>query len=116
MILAFASNMVGIMSSLIANLSGSAGAITWALMDYYTYRNMSAFGFCAGAVVGLVCVTPASGFISPGAGILFGAAGAATSNLAVRFNTRFNFEDTLDVFTMHGISGVVGNLLTVIHT
>jgi Amt family ammonium transporter len=112
---AFAGGMIGLMSAIVANLSGSAGAITWAIMDYRSTKGFSAFGFCAGAVVGLVCVTPGSGFISPGAGIIFGICGAAASNLALRVNSYLFFEDTLDVFAMHGVSGVVGNILTVSH-
>jgi Amt family ammonium transporter len=72
----------------------------------------SAVGVSVAAVVGLVAVTPAAGFVTPMAAILIGGLAAAVSYAAVRALGRTRVDDTLDVFACHGVGGIVGALLT----
>jgi Amt family ammonium transporter len=69
-------------------------------------------GACVGAVVGLVAVTPAAGFITVGQSIMVGLVASFVSNAAAHFKSRTALDDTLDVFPCHGLGGVVGMVLT----
>jgi Amt family ammonium transporter len=95
------------------NLASAAAMITWIFFDRYRDRKMSAVGACIGAVVGLVAITPASGFVSLGDSVLIGFVASLISNLCIDFFHRLDrFDDTLDVFASHRIGGMVGMLLT----
>jgi len=94
------------------NLASAAAMITWVFYERFQNRKMSALGACIGAIVGLVAITPAAGFVSIGHSILIGFVAALTSNWAIRLQSKFSVDDTLDVFPSHGIGGVVGMLLT----
>ncbi|KAL1922981.1 uncharacterized protein VTP21DRAFT_9357 [Calcarisporiella thermophila] len=109
---ALGSTMRAAMAFLVTNLSACVGAITWVALDFRSERKYSALGFCSGAVAGLVTITPASGFVGPGPSIVFGVVGAAACNLVVKYKHRFAVDDALDVFALHGIGGIVGDLLT----
>ena len=69
-------------------------------------------GFCIGAVVGLVAITPAAGFVAIPQSIFIGMIAAIISNIAVYFKQKSTLDDTLDVFPCHGIGGMVGMLMT----
>nr|HPN18774.1 ammonia channel protein [Chitinophagales bacterium] len=69
-------------------------------------------GACIGAVVGLVAITPACGFVNVGESIAIGAIAAVCSNFAVHFKNKSTLDDTLDVFPCHGVGGMVGMILT----
>ena len=88
--------------------------IAWAFFDRMRNRKMSAVGACIGAVVGLVAITPAAGFVSLGESIFIGGISAVISNLAVDFKNSTSLDDTLDVFPCHGLGGIVGMILTAI--
>jgi Amt family ammonium transporter len=75
-------------------------------------RKPSAMGACIGAVVGLVAITPASGYVSIPASLIIGFVSASISNLVVEWRTRTTIDDTLDVFPCHGVGGMVGMILT----
>jgi Amt family ammonium transporter len=96
----------------VSNLAASVGGLTWMLMDYRLERKFSALGFCSGAIAGLVCVTPGSGYVTPASSIAFGICGGIACNLAVKLKHIFDFDDALDVFAVHGVGGVTGNILT----
>ncbi|CAG8533819.1 2611_t:CDS:2 [Ambispora gerdemannii] len=100
------------MACVVTNLSAAVGGLTWMLLDYRLERKLSALGFCSGAVAGLVAITPGSGFVGPSSAVLFGFLGGLACNLAVKVKHWLDFDDALDVFAVHGIGGVVGNLLT----
>ena len=72
----------------------------------------SALGACIGAVVGLVAITPAAGFVTVRESMLIGLAASVISNLAVHLRTKSTLDDTLDVFPCHGVGGMVGMLAT----
>jgi ammonium transporter, Amt family len=69
-------------------------------------------GFCIGAVVGLVAITPAAGFVAIPQSIFIGAVAAVISNVAVYYKQKSKLDDTLDVFPCHGLGGMVGMLMT----
>eukprot|EP00835_Amoeboradix_gromovi_P003119 NODE_195_length_15388_cov_0.563926.p4 type:complete len:310 gc:universal NODE_195_length_15388_cov_0.563926:10210-11139(+) len=77
------------------NLAASSGSLTWMIIDYVKRGKFSAISFCSGAVAGLVAVTPASGFVSPGSSILIGVIGASCCWLASKLKSRLNFDDTV---------------------
>jgi len=91
--------------------AASAG-LTWMFFDVIKGKKPSVLGFCIGAVVGLVAITPAAGFIGIPQSMIVGLAGAVVSNIAVSIKQRSTLDDTLDVFPCHGLGGMVGMLLT----
>jgi ammonium transporter, Amt family len=91
--------------------AASAG-LTWMFFDVIKGKKPSVLGFCIGAVVGLVAITPAAGFVGIPQSIIIGLVGAVVSNIAVSIKQRSTLDDTLDVFPCHGLGGMVGMLLT----
>jgi Amt family ammonium transporter len=96
------------------NTAAAAAALAWGFFDAVRGRKVSAMGICIGAVVGLVAITPAAGYVSVGASVFIGAFSAVVSNLAVHFKSKSTLDDTLDVFPCHGIGGVFGMLATAV--
>lgn len=94
------------------NLASATAMITWVFYERFQNRKMSALGACIGAIVGLVAITPAAGYVSIGSSVLIGFIAALTSNWAIRLQSKFAVDDTLDVFPSHGVGGVVGMVLT----
>jgi Amt family ammonium transporter len=94
------------------NFASASAMITWVLFDALVGRKISAMGACIGAVVGLVAITPAAGYVNLGQSIFIGFAAAIISNLAVYYKQRTSLDDTLDVFPCHGVGGIVGMILT----
>src|SRR6188474_44664 len=91
--------------------AASAG-LTWMFFDVIKGKKPSVLGFCIGAVVGLVAITPAAGFVGIPQSIIVGLVGAVVSNIAVSIKQKSTLDDTLDVFPCHGLGGMVGMLLT----
>ena len=94
------------------NIASATAMLTWLLADGATGKKRSATGAAIGAVVGLVAITPAAGFVTVGQSVFFGFIASLISYLAVRLKSRTNIDDTLDVFPCHGLGGIVGMLLT----
>jgi len=92
--------------------ASAAAALAWIAFDAIRHRKISAMGTCIGAVVGLVAITPAAGYVSVAQSIVIGTVASIISNLAVHWKTRSTLDDTLDVFPCHGVGGIVGTLLT----
>ncbi|CAI2163634.1 17837_t:CDS:2 [Funneliformis geosporum] len=109
---AYGANARAGMAATVTSLSAAVGGLTWVLMDYRLERKLSALGFCSGAVAGLVSITPGSGFVGPAPAVAFGFLGGFCCNFAVKIKHIFDFDDALDVFAVHGVGGIVGNLLT----
>ena len=80
--------------------------------DVLKGKKPSVLGFCIGAVVGLVAITPAAGFVAIPQSITVGVVAAIVSNIAVYYKSKSKLDDTLDVFPCHGVGGMVGMLLT----
>jgi ammonium transporter, Amt family len=110
---ALAANGAAAMAFLTTNTASAAAAVAWLCCDVARGRKPSALGACIGAVVGLVAVTPAAGFINVGASLFIGAIASVISNWAVHFkSSRTQIDDTLDVFPCHGVGGIVGMIAT----
>lgn len=92
--------------------ASAAAAFTWIIFDVLRGRKPTAMGTCIGAVVGLVAITPAAGFITIPQSFIVGVTGAVVSNLMVEWRTKTSIDDTLDVFPCHGVGGMVGMILT----
>lgn len=111
---ALAANGQAVQAFLTTNTASAAGMITWMILDWLQKGKPSAVGACIGAVVALVAITPAAGFVSVGASLLIGVTGAVVSYYAVLLRSRTGVDDTLDVFPCHGVGGIVGMLLTAV--
>ena len=94
------------------HFASAAGMITWIFFERFQGRKMNAVGACIGAIVGLVAITPAAGFVSIQESILIGFTAALVSNWAIARQKRSGLDDTLDVFPSHGVGGMVGMVLT----
>ena len=92
--------------------ASAAALMTWIFFDILRGKKPSAMGACIGAVVGLVAITPAAGFVTIPHSLIIGIVAAVVSNLVVLWRTRKGIDDTLDVFPCHGVGGMVGMLLT----
>ncbi|AZI37995.1 ammonium transporter [Caenibius tardaugens NBRC 16725] len=101
-------------SSAIINTHAAAcaAALFWVLLERVTVGKPTSVGFATGAIAGLATVTPAAGFISPGAAILFGVAAATLCYGAIQaVKHKLHIDDSLDVFAVHGLGGILGSLL-----
>jgi len=94
------------------NTASASAMLAWMFFDWMKGHKPSALGACIGAVVGLVAITPAAGFVTIRESIVIGVVAAVVSNLAVHWRTRTTLDDTLDVFPCHGVGGMTGMLLT----
>lgn len=92
--------------------AASAAGLAWMFFDVIKGKKPSVIGFCIGAVVGLVAITPASGYVGIPQSIIIGVIGSLVSNIAVSIKQKSKLDDTLDVFPCHGLGGMVGMLLT----
>jgi ammonium transporter, Amt family len=107
-----AANGQAAMAFATTNTASAAAALTWIFMDAWKGRKPTALGFCVGAVVGLVAITPAAGYVNVGDSLLIGAVGAMVSNMMVHWRSKTTLDDTLDVFPCHGVGGMVGMVMT----
>jgi ammonium transporter, Amt family len=94
------------------NTASAAAGLCWVLFDAVRGKKPSALGFCIGAVVGLVAITPAAGFVTIPSSLFIGTVAALVSNVVVRWKSKTTLEDTLDVFPCHGVGGLVGMVMT----
>jgi len=92
--------------------AASAAALIWILIERIAVGKPTSVGFATGAIAGLATVTPAAGFISPGAAILFGIIAAAICYAAIQLiKQKLHIDDSLDVFAVHGVGGMTGAVL-----
>jgi Amt family ammonium transporter len=92
--------------------ASAAAAITWIFFDILRGKKPTAVGACIGAVVGLVAITPAAGYVTITSALIIGFVASIVSNLVVIWRSKTSLDDTLDVFPCHGVGGMVGMLLT----
>lgn len=109
---ALAANETATLAFLNTNTASAAAMLSWMFFDGLRGRKPSALGACVGAVVGLVAITPAAGYVSVGASLFIGTVASIISNLAVHWKNQSTLDDTLDVFPCHGIGGIVGVIAT----
>jgi Amt family ammonium transporter len=109
---ALAANQNAAMAMLVTHISAAAGTITWMLIDWHKNGKPGLVGMITGMVAGLATVTPASGYIGPLGGLILGISAAFVCYWFVGFiKNIINIDDTLDVFAVHGVGGILGTLL-----
>jgi Amt family ammonium transporter len=109
---ALAANATAAMAFATTHFASAAAMLTWMLLDVARGRRPSALGACIGAVVGLVAITPAAGFVTVPHSMFIGFVASIVSNMAVHWKSQTTLDDTLDVFPCHGVGGIVGMILT----
>ena len=108
---ALAANNVAILALVTTNLAAAAGAISWMAVDWTRKGRPSTVGIAVGAVCGLAAITPAAGYVGLPAAVIIGLLAGVFANLMANWRaSRLRFDDTLDVFSCHGISGLSGSL------
>ena len=112
---ALAANYDAVIAFANTNIASASSMITWVLFDRFLNKKISAVGACIGAIVGLVAITPAAGFVTINHSIVIGFVTALICNLAmVKIKKSNKIDDTLDVFASHGIGGICGMILTAV--
>ena len=109
---ALAANGTAALAFATTNTASAAAMLGWMFFDWMRGRKPSALGACIGAVVGLVAITPAAGFVTIRESIVIGLVASVVSNLAAHWKSKSTLDDTLDVFPCHGVGGMVGMLCT----
>ena len=109
---ALGANALAVSAFATTNTAAAAAGLSWMFFDVLRAKKPSVLGFCIGAVVGLVAITPAAGFVAIPQSIFVGVVAAIISNIAVYYKQKSSLDDTLDVFPCHGVGGMVGMLLT----
>ena len=109
---ALGANSLSVSAFATTNTAAAAAGLSWMFFDVLKGKKPSVLGFCIGAVVGLVAITPAAGFVAIPQSIFVGVVAALASNIAVYFKSKSKLDDTLDVFPCHGIGGMVGMIMT----
>lgn len=111
---ALAANATAAMAFGTTTIASGSAMMTWIFFDRINGRKVSALGACIGAVVGLVAITPAAGFITISESIFVGFISAVVSNMMLNWKKLKSIDDTLDVFACHGVGGIMGMILTAI--
>ncbi|WP_136514224.1 ammonium transporter [Geomonas edaphica] len=93
-------------------IAPAAAGLTWMIAEWIHAGRPSALGFGSGVVAGLVVITPAAGFVQPGAAILMGIAGGLVCYGGVMLKAKLKYDDSLDAFGVHGVGGTTGAILT----
>ena len=109
---ALSANLRAVMAAVVTNLAACMGGITWCLVDYRLEKKWSTVGFCSGVIAGLVAITPGSGFVPAWAAVVFGICAGLFCNFATQLKYWIGADDALDIFAVHAIGGLTGNLLT----
>ena len=109
---ALAANGLAANALLVTNTAAGAATITWVLASYFHRQKVSVVGAAAGAVAGLVAITPASGFVSAGGAVLIGLIAGGLCYSATLLRERLRIDDALDVFAVHGVGGTLGAVAT----
>ncbi len=108
---ALAANAAASFALMNTQIAGAAGALAWMFVEWYKHGKASVLGIISGAVAGLVAITPACGFVSPAGALAIGLiAGVACLFAATSLKRKLGYDDSLDVFGVHGIGGYVGTI------
>jgi Amt family ammonium transporter len=112
---ALAANHTAIMAILATQLAASAAALTWMALEWLRFGKPTSVGLVTGCVAGLATITPASGFVGPMGALAIGFLGGAACLFLTSFiKARLRIDDTLDVFAVHGVGGMLGSLLVAV--
>ena len=109
---ALAANRVAVSAFVATNTAGATAAVVWMLIEWWHYGKPTALGAASGAIAGLAAVTPASGYITPLAAMAIGLVTGIICYLAVMAKGKLGYDDSLDVFGVHGVGGIWGVLAT----
>jgi Amt family ammonium transporter len=110
---ALAANDLAVSALVTTNIAAAAAAVSWMIVDWLKKGKPSAVGVAVGAVVGLVAITPAAGYVSVSSALIIGLAAGVISNLVANWRAgRSRIDDTLDVFACHGVGGIWGSIAT----
>ena len=103
------------MAMLVTHISAAAGAITWMFYEWIKFGKPTALGAVTGMVAGLGTITPASGFVGPAGGLVIGiVAGIVCFNAVLLIKQKWKIDDSLDVFPVHGVGGIIGTLMAAV--
>jgi len=109
---ALAANGDAAMAMLVTHISAATAAITWMFYEWVKFGKPTALGMATGIIAGLGTITPASGFVGPAAALVIGfLAGAICFNAVIFVKQKLKIDDSLDVFPVHGVGGILGTLL-----
>jgi len=109
---ALAANGDAAMAMLVTHISAAAGAVTWGAIEWKRYGKPSALGTLTGVIAGLGTITPASGFVGPGGALVIGVTAGIVCYFATSYIKRvLKIDDSLDVFPVHGVGGILGTLM-----
>lgn len=109
---ALAANGDAAMAILVTHISAAAGAMTWLFYEWIKYGKPTALGTVTGMVAGLGTITPASGFVGPAGALVIGVlAGLVCFNAVILIKHKMKIDDSLDVFPVHGVGGILGTFL-----
>ncbi len=109
---ALAADGSGAMAMLVTHISAATGAMTWLAIEWIRFGKPSALGVVTGMVAGLGTITPASGFVGPGGALVIGLLAGIVCFSATQYLKRvLKIDDSLDVFPVHGVGGILGTLL-----
>lgn len=109
---ALSSNGLAVKAFLTTQLAAAAGGLGWIAIEWKRSDRPTTLGIASGAVAGLVSITPAAGYVSPGYAIIIGLIGGLICYCAVRTKLKFNIDDSLDVVGIHGVGGIWGAIAT----
>ncbi len=103
------------MAMVVTHISAAAASLTWMAIEWIKYGKPSLVGTVTGTIAGLATITPASGYVGPLGGLFYGIAAGLLCFVAVQaIKQRFKIDDSLDVFAVHGVGGILGTLLTAV--
>ncbi|MCH9645804.1 MAG: ammonium transporter [Proteobacteria bacterium] len=109
---ALAANGDAAMAMLVTHISAAAGAITWMFYEWVKFGKPTALGTVTGLIAGLGTITPASGFVGPAGALVIGVtAGIVCFNAVILIKQKWKIDDSLDVFPVHGVGGILGTIL-----
>jgi Amt family ammonium transporter len=101
------------MAMLVTHVAAAVASLTWMFIEWQRFGKPSLVGTVTGTIAGLATITPASGFVGPAGAIIIGIVSGALCYVAVQVvKQRFQVDDSLDVFGVHGVGGMTGTLLT----
>jgi Amt family ammonium transporter len=109
---ALTAGSLAVSAFVVTNTAAAMGALTWMTVSWLHHRRPSVVGAAAGAVAGLVAITPASGFVAPAAAVVIGFGAGIVCYWAVQLKSRLGVDDALDVWAVHGVGGTWGALAT----
>ena len=109
---ALAANGDAGMAMLVTHISAAAGSLAWMTIEWIKYGKPSVLGIVTGMVAGLGTITPASGYVGPGGALIIGLSAGTICFFATQaIKQKFKIDDSLDVFPVHGVGGILGTLL-----